>query len=66
MAKSVSELLKFRQLQGAFAPLIPRLNALPVDPTGGKPLDPQYRIALRARHECCPHISNREYASIGS
>jgi hypothetical protein len=36
MANSVSELLKFCQLQGASPPR------------------PQYRLTLRAHHECCP------------
>jgi hypothetical protein len=46
----VSELLKFRQFQGGFA-LTPDQGLCP-----GvlKPPDPQYRLALRARLECCP------------
>ena len=35
-------------------------------PLGAKPSDSQYRLALRARHECCPHTFQtvRGYASV--
>ena len=35
-------------------------------PLGAKPSVPQYRLALRARHECCPHTFQtvRGYASV--
>jgi len=39
---------KVCQLQGGFAPLIPRPGALPLDPAGAPPLDPRYRLALCA------------------
>ena len=58
MAKSaMSELLKFRQLQGAsLYPTTPTVGALPLDLTEGKAPVPQYGLALRTRHECCPPI----------
>jgi len=31
---------------GGFAPLTPQPGALPLDPTGGKPPDPHYKLAL--------------------
>jgi hypothetical protein len=59
MAKSaMSELLKFRQLQGLRPyPPPPTIGALPLDLTEGKAPVPQYAwLALRTRHEYCPPI----------
>jgi len=39
---------KVFQLQGGFAPLTPRVAALPLDLAGGSAPDPRYRLALRA------------------
>jgi hypothetical protein len=49
----VSELVKIRQLQVGFAPLTPTRGFAP-GPHWGKAPRPQYRLALRASHECCP------------
>jgi len=45
--------LKGFQLQGAS---FPDQGLCPWTPLGAPPPDPRYRLALRARHVCPPHI----------
>ena len=54
---------KVFQLQGGFAPLIPRPGALPLDPAGGSPSDPRYRLALRVLAMALP---NPKYATVNT
>jgi hypothetical protein len=62
MGKSVSELLKFRQLQGDFA-TDPRPGALPWTPLGAMPLFPNVGSRSTLAMNVVPHFSNRGYAS---